>query len=109
MGLGIDTSALVALDRGQVAWDRRLDALDEELVLPPAWGPSCPKVDALVAQPRDDLAVAATAVHLGLGVSTWLSCAASAITGGTSPLARWTETPRAPRSLSSAARRLSIR
>lgn len=34
MGLVIDTSALVALERGQVEWGSRLDTLDEALVVP---------------------------------------------------------------------------
>lgn len=109
----IDTSALVALERGQVAWDSRLDVLDEELVVPAivyaellvgvrlADSPvraarRRAKVEALLAFvplvpfdreiaerwaelfttlslhgaviPANDLAVAATAVHLGFGV-----------------------------------------
>lgn len=115
MGLVIDTSALVALERGQVDWGSRLDALDEALVVPAivyaellvgvrlADSPvraarRRAKVEALVALvplvefdreiaerwaeifaalsvngaliPANDLAVAATAVHLGFGVLT---------------------------------------
>lgn len=114
MGLVVDTSALVSLERAEVGWDRLLDERGDEVVALPAIvlaellvgvrlagqgrrsDGKRAKIDALVERiplisfgreiaerwadlfaelsrggrliPANDLAVAATALHLGFGV-----------------------------------------
>jgi predicted nucleic acid-binding protein len=79
MGLVIDTSAMVALERTTEAWETVLaDRADEPAVVPAIvyaellvgvlLADSASRAAAGTLIPSNDLAVAATALHLGFGV-----------------------------------------